>query len=247
MTVWDCKIKYIAFMLSLNVVKAFNQVSHIRLLHMLKMKRTSNYIIKWTCSFLEDWKTSLIFNEQMSIMHKINADISQKSFISFILFLFFNVSLIEKCKALKIKVKVLDFVNDINILVYDRFIKEICRMLSKVYDVYAKWTCTHDAMFASEKYELTHFTRKLKEFDMMTSIQIESSIIKLKSDIQVLKIQLNMKLWWNIHLQQIKVSHVTRMLTLNHLEVFTWKVIFTNMRQVYSAVMRSKITFEALV
>jgi len=71
-------------------------------------------------------------------MHKINADISQKSFISFILFLFFNVSLIEKCKALKIKVKVLDFVNDINILVYDRFIKEICRMLSKVYDVYAK-------------------------------------------------------------------------------------------------------------
>ena len=183
----------------------------------------------------------------MSIMHKINADISQKSFISFILFLFFNVSLIEKCKALKIKVKVLDFVNDINILVYDRFIKEICRMLSKVYDVFAKWTCTHDAMFASEKYELTHFTRKLKEFDMMTSIQIESSIIKLKSDIQVLKIQLNMKLWWNIHLQQIKVSHVTRMLTLNYLEVFTWKVIFTKMRQVYSAVMRSKITFEASV
>ncbi len=49
-------------------------------------------------------------------------------------------------------------------------------------------------MFASEKYELIHFTRKSRKFDMMISIQIESSVIKLKSDVQVLEIQLNMKL-----------------------------------------------------
>ncbi len=103
-------------------------------------------------------------------MRKINANISQRSFISLILFLFFNANLIEKCKALRIKIEVLDFVNDINILVYNRFIEEICRTLSKAYDVCAKWACTHDVMFASEKYELTHFTRKSKKFDMMTSI-----------------------------------------------------------------------------
>ncbi len=39
-----------------------------------------------------------------------------------------------------------------------------------------------------------HFTRKSKKFDMMTSIQIENSVIKLKSDVQVLEMQLNMKL-----------------------------------------------------
>ncbi len=71
-------------------------------------------------------------------MCKINADIFQRFFISFILFLFFNVSLIKKCKALRIKVEVLNFVNNINILVYDRFIEEICRMLSKTYNACAK-------------------------------------------------------------------------------------------------------------
>ncbi len=157
-------------MLSLNVIKAFNWVSHIKLLHMLKMKRMLSYIIKWTRSFLKNWKTLLIFNEQTSDIHEINADISQKFLISSILFLFFNVSLIEKCKALKIKIKVLDFMNDINILVYDKFTEEICKTLSKAYNICAKWACIHDVTFASEKYELLHFTRKSKRFDMMINI-----------------------------------------------------------------------------
>jgi len=71
-------------------------------------------------------------------MHKINANISQEFLISSIFFLFFNASLIEKCKALRIKIEVLDFINDINILVYNKFIEEICKTLSKIHDVCAK-------------------------------------------------------------------------------------------------------------
>ena len=61
--VWDCKIKYVIFMLSLNIIEAFNHVLHIRLLHTLRMKRTLNYIINWTRSFLKDRESSLMFNE----------------------------------------------------------------------------------------------------------------------------------------------------------------------------------------
>ncbi len=136
--IWSCKIKYVVFMLSLNVVEAFNQVLHIKLLHTLKMKRTSNYIVEWACSFLKNWETLLKFNEQTSDMREINADILQKFLISSIFFLFFNVSLIEKCKALRIKIEVLNFVNNINILAYNRFIEEICRTLSRAHDVCMK-------------------------------------------------------------------------------------------------------------
>ncbi len=59
--------------------------------------------------------------------------------------------------------------------------------------------------------------------------------------------QLNMKLRWDAHLRQIETNHVTRMLTLSYFEVFTWEAIFTKARQVYSAVVRSEITFEASV
>ncbi len=246
-TVWGCETKYVTFMLSLDVVEAFDRVSHVRLLHTLKMKRTSSYIIEWTRSFLENRETSLIFDEQTSDMREVNAGISQKFPISSILFLFFNASLIEKCEALRIKIEVLDFVDDINILVYGRFTEEICRTLSKAHDVCAEWACTHGATFAPEKYELTHFTRKSKRFDMTTSIQIESSVIKSKPDVRVLEVQLNTKLRWGAHLRQIEANHVTRMLALSRLEAFTWEATFTKARQVYSAVVRSEIAFEASV
>jgi len=66
--VWDCKIKYVIFMLSLNVAEMFNHVLHIRLLHTLRMRRILNYIVKWTCSFLKDRKSLLMFNKQISAM-----------------------------------------------------------------------------------------------------------------------------------------------------------------------------------
>ncbi len=133
--VWDCKIKYVIFMLSLNVAEAFNHVLHIRLLHTLRMRKTLNYIVNWTHSFLKDKESSLMFNEQISAMQWIDVDILQRFFISSILFLFFNASLIEKCEALEIKIKILDFINDINILIYDRFIESICETLSKAHNI----------------------------------------------------------------------------------------------------------------
>ncbi len=127
-------------------------------------------------------------------MQQVNTDILQRSFISLIFFLFFNASLIKKCKALKIKIEVLDFVNDINILIYDKITKSICKSLSWAHNICAKWAWIHDATFASEKYEFTYFTRKSKKFDMTVSLHIKNLIIKLKLNIQVLEVQLNMKL-----------------------------------------------------
>ena len=61
-----------------------------------------------------------------------------RNFLFHQFFLFFNISLIKKCKALEIKIKVLNFINDINIPIYKRFTDEICKTLSKTHDVYMK-------------------------------------------------------------------------------------------------------------
>ncbi len=245
--VWDCKIKYVIFMLSLNITEMFNHVLHTRLLHTLRMRRTSNYIVKWTRSFLKNKESLLTFNEQISMMWQVNTDISQRFLISLILFLFFNANLIEKCEALKIKIKVLNFVDDINILIYDKITKSICESLSWAYNVCVKWAWTHDATFVSEKYEFTHFIRKSKRFNMIVNLRIKNLIIKSKLNVQVLEVQLNMKLWWDSHLRQIEADHVIKMLMLSRLEIFIWETTIVKARQIYSAMIRLKITFKVLI
>ncbi len=82
---------------------------------------------------------------------------------------------------------------------------------------------------------------------MMINLCIENLIIMLKLNIWILKVQLNTKLWWNLHLHQIKVDHIIKMLMLSQLEIFTWKTTFAKMRQIYSAIMRLRITFEVSI
>ncbi len=141
----------------------------------------------------------------------------------------------------------LDFINDINILIYDKITESICKTLSRAHNVCAKWVRIHDATFASEKYKLTHFTRKSKRFDMTVSLRIENSIIKLKLNVQILEVQLNMKLQWNSHLRQIEADYVIKMLMLSQLEIFIWEATFAKARQIYSVMIRSEMTFEASI
>jgi len=74
----------------------------------------------------------------MSIIHSVNANILQRFFILSILFSFFNVNLIEKYKVLEIKIEMLNFVNDINILIYNRITEAVCKTLNKIHDVCMK-------------------------------------------------------------------------------------------------------------
>jgi len=92
------------------------------------------------------------------------------------------------------------------------------RNSEQAHDACTGWART---TFAPEKYKLTQFTRKSNRFDMTASLRIENSVIKPKSDVRVLEVQLNMKLGWGSHLRQIEAGHATRMLALSCLEAFT--------------------------
>ena len=55
-----------------------------------------------------------------------------KLFIFLILYLFYNANLLKTCKNIKLCFNVTDFVNDINILIYNKFIKRNCDILKKI-------------------------------------------------------------------------------------------------------------------
>jgi hypothetical protein len=231
-------------LLSMNVASAYDHVSRERLMHNLRKREISNWIMTWTSSFMKDRHITLIIDDDTTFMNRINADISQNSSISFILYFFYNANILKSLKRSRYKIIVIEFVNDINILIYETSTKNNCKALKKIHVEWELWARRHEARFASIKYELMHLTRNHRCFNMTTIININEVIKKSFISMRMLKVQLDIKFKWDSHVKKIHEKRTTQMLEFRRLTASTWKVCFKKTKHVYTAIVRSIITYE---
>ncbi len=130
----------------------------------------------------------IIINNYMMMKCSMNVNISQNSSLSLILYLFYNVNLLEACDDIKLRINFINFMNDINILTYEEFIKCNCRILNEIYDKCKQWLKMYDIKFLMTKHKLIHFTRTSKRFNMKIDVKLIKHQINLKSDIRILKV-----------------------------------------------------------
>lgn len=116
--------------MSLDVFGAFDNVSHIRLLHNMRKRRVSTYLLKWVENFLKKRRTTLIIGDYTIKERDVNVYISQDSSLFLILYLFYNANLLEKCNDIRLRVSAIGFVDDVNILTYKESIERNCKVLN---------------------------------------------------------------------------------------------------------------------
>ncbi len=126
--------KRVISLLSLNKKSAFNNVMHSRLLHDMKKRKVFRLLLKFVKNFLKDQRITITINDYTTMKCSMNIDISQDSSLSSILYLFYNVNLLEACDDIKLRTNFTNFVNNVNILTYKEFIKCNCRVFSEIYD-----------------------------------------------------------------------------------------------------------------
>jgi hypothetical protein len=98
---------------------------------------------------------------------------------------------------------VIDFMNDINILIYNINTINNYELLKKIHEHCLLWSRHHEIVFASIKYELIHLTKNITKFDMQTSIKICDVVKQSFSHLRVLNVQIHNKLEWNAHFRNV--------------------------------------------
>ena len=93
--IWDKDKTAVVSILSLDVSKAFDRVSHRRLIHDLWKRRIPKSLTGWISSFLDDRSTSLRIGGYTSPEKRTQVGIPQGSPISPILYLFYNADLVD--------------------------------------------------------------------------------------------------------------------------------------------------------
>jgi hypothetical protein len=245
-TIWNMNKDKVITLLNMNVVKIYDHVSKARLLHNFKKRRILTWIIVWTNNFTQDRRITLVINSDTTTISNVNVDISQNSFVFFILYLFYNVNFLKLLKRFSRRIAALNFVNDINILTHEFSITSNCRILKKIHAHCETWVRRHEVVFASIKYELIHLTRNSRKFDMQTIVRICDVVKQSSSQIRVLRVQIDIKLKWKTHVKSIQKKMIILTLTLSPLIVFIWEKCFVKTRLIYKTIIRSIVTYASI-
>ncbi len=220
---------------------------HSKLLHDMKKRKVSRLLLKFVKNFLRNRCIMITIDDYMTMKCSMNVNISQDSLLSSILYLFYNANLLKACDDIKLRTNFTDFVNDINILTYKEFMKRNCKVLNEIYDRCKQWSKTHNIKFLITKHELIHFTKTFKWFNMKVNVKLMKHQIDLKSDIRVLKVQLNFKLKWVIHMHHIKVKLVIKQKIMQTIIEFTWDSSMMMSKQIYFIMTRSLLSHEVII
>jgi hypothetical protein len=81
------------------------------------------------------------------------------------------------CNKFETNTKFLEYVDDVNILIYEKNIDENYQNIERIHKFCEQWTIWHEFVFALIKYELIHFIKNSKRFDMIITIKIDSNTI----------------------------------------------------------------------
>ncbi len=220
--VWSNTRRKVVSLLSLNEKSAFNNVAHSRLLHDMKKRRVFRLLFKFVKNFLRNQCIMITINDYMMMKRSVNINISQNSSLSLILYLFYNVNLLKAYDDIRLWTSFTNFINNINILIYKKFMKCNCKVLSEIYDRCEQWSKTYNIKFSKTKHKLIHFTRTFKWFNINIDIKLMKHQINSKSNIRVLRVQLNFKLKWVIYMHHVKAKLVIKQKIMQTIIEFTW-------------------------
>lgn len=240
-TIWGQDKGLVASMLSLDISGAFDNVSHKRLIHNIRLKGIPKWITRFTESFLQDRSTSIHMGTYKGEQIPTDTGIPQGSTLSPILFLFFVGTLLPLLQTPRSSAG--GFVDDTNILAWSKSTEENCRILENQHEKCEAWAKTHGVKFAPEKYQLIHFTRKRKKHNLKATVHIQGCETKPVASLRLLGVFLDPKLKWGAHIKQIQQKAITQTQSLTRLTHSTWGATFDKAKIVYDVVVRTAITY----
>ncbi len=227
--------------LLLDITGAFDNVPKDRLLHNLRTKQINARIVAWIGSFLTRRSTTLRTNEQITDKIGISIGIPQGSPLSPILFLFYNAPLLEDLEIVG-SVSATGFVDDVVLLVEGKICKENSTVFHDLHEKICKlWARHHGSKFASEKYQLSHFTRK-RIANLEFRLSLSKQVVHLWKTVIYLGILLDTKLSWNGQVIANKTKALKSIGGLAGVAGLVWGGKLPRMRQILQSIVIPQLT-----
>jgi hypothetical protein len=154
--------------------------------------------------------------------------------MSLILYVFYNVNLIDWCINSQVEIIEADFINDIKILIMSKSAEENVVSLKTIHvESCMIWAHQHESLFVSIKYELINFKRLFASSDSKMTLRILDYEIVLFFKCKYLEMMMNNQFIWKHHLKHLKKKSISKLSILTILIEFIWKMNIEDLRRIY--------------
>ena len=115
--------------------------------------------------------------------------------------------------------------------------------MERAHEICLDWARKHGVEFAPKKYELIHFTRKPRLFDMKQKIKIGEIEIGPKDCVRMLGAHLDPALKWKAHIAKIEEKLQSQIASLTRLTTSVYGCSYSKSRQLYKQVVLPAISY----
>jgi len=218
--------------LLLDVKEVFDHVTLKQLIKILIKLKISVNLINWIKCFLQNRVIDLAFDDERQKSKKISTEISQDSSISLILFLIYIRYLFSKIRAKFENLQSLSYIDDVTLYIEGRNIDKNVKILKNAAKIAFTWAENNAVQFDDSKSELIHFESHKTTLNQMI-ILLNNTVIKSKTCVRWLKVWLNRKLNFKVHVQTKIVTVIRTLHSLFKLINSEWELNVKSEKQLY--------------
>jgi hypothetical protein len=247
-TAWKANPTYVVSALSLDISGAFDNVSHERLINILRRKNFPKWIIRLVTSFLTARSTRIAFLGHIGERIQTQTGIPQGSPLSPILFLLFISELLETFQNVENDTIGLGFVDDTTLVTWGPTARENCARLEQAHQKCESWADRHGAKFAPDKYQLMHFTRKRRhcQADLSSTVRIGSASAELqRKSMKILGVWVDPKLSWAPQRLKAVTKGYLQLAAMERITAAVWGPSMARSKLLYTATVRPAVTYGA--
>ena len=240
---------------AIDISKAFDTISHDRLLKKLSDSPLPHNLVRWFSAFIRGREQSVIFNGAQSPFKHVHLGVPQGAVTSPTLFNYF-VSDFPSLHCDKTS-----FADDFSVFASDSDINVAVSKLNSDLSLISEWARDLDLKIAPSKSSVTLFTPNTHEHNFHPQVRIEEpvdlggvfgtillgEVLPLAPQPKILGVTLNTHFTFSPHAREIAKSCTQRLKVLKALAGTNWGQDKETLLITYKALVRSKIDYAAPV
>ena len=238
--------KRVTSVLFLDIEGAFPNTVTDRLIHNLKKRRILTKYIKFIKQLLQGWKTRLKFDDFISKYINITNSIGQGDPISMLLYIIYNVDLLEALRRLD--EDAIGYVDDALVVATVKMLKETTRSLKNFMerrDGGFTWAQDHNSNFEISKVMVMHCQpRARKPTDCPNPVLwLRGRVIKEVDSYKYLGVHIDGQLHWRVQENEVMAKATSYIMMFRRLTCTNLGIWPRLMRQLYILVAIPKVTY----